>query len=52
MMLKEGLNVISSNCNKIDGRFIYTIRSEVWFLNLILLLICFFFKRPILVINC
>ncbi|KAK2421171.1 basic helix-loop-helix (bHLH) DNA-binding superfamily protein [Trifolium repens] len=28
MMLKEGLNVISSNCNKIDGRFIFTIRSE------------------------
>ncbi|GAU28887.1 hypothetical protein TSUD_293390 [Trifolium subterraneum] len=29
MLLKEGLNVISSNCNKIDGRFIYTIRAEL-----------------------
>ncbi|CAJ2666793.1 transcription factor bHLH118 [Trifolium pratense] len=28
MLLKEGLNVISSNSSKIDGRFIYTIRSE------------------------
>ncbi|CAK8532531.1 unnamed protein product [Lathyrus sativus] len=28
MVIKEGLNVISCTSNKIDGRFIYTIRSE------------------------
>lgn len=34
MLIKEGLNVISCTSNKIDGRFIYTIRSEVKYFNL------------------
>jgi len=37
MLLKEGLNLISCTSNMIEGRFIYTIRSEVLYLNSVII---------------